>query len=187
LRELGHKIHAVGGKQPHGKSRSKSNALHLEFESLVIHFEGRDTLAIGWKPVFVATFRIAAERGDVESGISVEELVQLLRHAWGFFDTLLVGNASEIKIFGSLREIRRAAELKKGKYGAPRRVAMQGIFRLQGRCGGRGWRGSGNGLGTGGGPEEQQSAREQHRWGCGPLRKKVSAPPGFYTSFSRWA
>ena len=130
LRELGDEIHAVGGEQPHGESRPKRDAFHLQFESLVTDFEGRDTLAIGWKPVFVAAFRIAAERGDVESGIAVEELVQLLRHVWSFFDALVVRDSSKVKILGSLREIPGAAGLEKGKHGVLRRVAMQRVFRL---------------------------------------------------------
>ena len=163
LRELGDEIHAVGGEQPDGESRPKRDALHLQFESLAARFEGRDTLAIGWKPVFVAAFRIAAERGDVEGGIAIEELAQLLRHSRAFFDALVVRESSKIKIFGSLREIPGAAELEKRKYGALRGVAMERVFGFRGHCGCRGRRGAGNGLGAGGGAEDHQRAKEHDR------------------------
>jgi len=135
----------------------------LQFESLVAHFEGGDTLTIGWKPVFVAALRIAAERSDVEGGIAIKELVQLLRCPRTCLDALVVRGSSKIKIFGSLRVIRGAAEFEKGNYGAPRRVPMEGVFGFQRRCGDRGWRRSRNGLGTGGGPEDQKRAKEHDR------------------------
>jgi hypothetical protein len=146
------------------------------------HFEGRDTLAIGWKPVFMAAFRITAERGDVEGGVAIEDLVQLLRHPRTFLDALVVWNASKIKIFGSLREIRRAAELEKGKYSVLRRVAMERVFGLRwrrgGRCSGRGGWGAGHGLRVGRGTKGEQRAYEPGK------RKKVPPPHGPRTKFS---
>jgi hypothetical protein len=47
-------------------------------------------------------------------------------------------NISKINIFGSLREIRRPAKLEKRKHRALRRVAMERVFGLRGRCCSRG-------------------------------------------------
>jgi hypothetical protein len=76
---------------------------------------------------------------------------------------LVVRNSSKIKIFGSLREIPRAAGLEKGKHGALRRVAMERVFGLRGCFRSRAWRGSRNGLGASGGPEDRQSPKQYGR------------------------
>src|SRR6185312_382779 len=127
LRELGNKLHAVCREHPNGESGPKRDALHLQLESLVTHFEGCDTFAIGRKPVFVAAFRIAAERCDVEGWIAVEDLVQLLRRTRSFFDTLVMRDSSKVKILGSLCEISGAAGLEEGNHGVLRRVAMERV------------------------------------------------------------
>jgi hypothetical protein len=104
------------------------DALHLEFDSLTTKVERGYPLAIGWKPVFVPTFRIAAERCDLEVGVAFQECAELLCETRSVFRALVLRQTSEIEITDCFGEVPDAVISKEGEYGALGRIAMEWIL-----------------------------------------------------------
>ena len=98
----------------------------------------------------MSVFRITAERCDVEGGIAIEELAQLLRLARALFDAFILCESPKIEVFGSLSEISRPVKLEERKDGALRGVAVEGIFRSRCSFGRRTRRSPRHELGVGG-------------------------------------
>ena len=129
LGELGYEIDAIGGEQPYGKPRTPRDAFHLQFGSLVAQLEQCDTLPVLRKPIFVSTFRITAERRNIESGVAIQELAKLLCYARAFFDALILGESPKVEILAGLCEISPTGRI--GGKKAPRFAASLGGGDLQ--------------------------------------------------------
>ena len=124
-RDFGDELDAIRGKQPHGEARAEMDALHLQFDSLTAKVERGYPLAIGWKPVFVATFRIAAECCDLEVGVAFQKCAELLCETRSVFHALVLRQTFEIEITDCFGEVPGAVIGKEGEYGALGRIAME--------------------------------------------------------------
>src|SRR5262249_7680355 len=87
-------------------------------------------LAFRWKSVLPRAFGIAAQGGNVELSISVQNLRQLLGQLSPIVQPLAFGELAEVEVPPGSRIVPRVNGLEKRIHGALRCVAIQWIFSL---------------------------------------------------------